>query len=153
MPWEKMEAETRALAGLIGDRPDFGTTRFLEFCRALPGHGLELYRIIRRLVDVHEPTADAFFDFPRMLGVPVRGHIIVVAAAKWAVPTAHRDLPKILRFDRWEIHRKLRCLAQAARRRLLTRVCELRSSSNSSASFSSITPPSCSASTIVTARR
>jgi hypothetical protein len=42
---------------------------------------------------------------------------------------------------------------QAARRRLLTRVSLPRSSSNSSASFSSITPPSCSASTIVTARR
>jgi hypothetical protein len=47
-----------------------------------------------------------------------------------------------------------RRVAYAARRwRLRTRVLESRSSSNNSASFSSMTPPSCSASTIVTARR
>src|SRR5215471_20461953 len=54
MPREEMEAEARALAGLIGDRPDFGPTRFLEFCRAFPRHGLELHRIVPRPVDVHE---------------------------------------------------------------------------------------------------
>ena len=43
--------------------------------------------------------------------------------------------------------------ADYATRRLRTRVFETPSSSNSSASFSSMTPPSCSASTIVTARR
>jgi hypothetical protein len=40
-----------------------------------------------------------------------------------------------------------------AARRLLTRMSEPRSSSKSSASFSRITPPNCSVSTMVTARR
>jgi hypothetical protein len=50
-------------------------------------------------------------------------------------------------------HRLGVALVQAARLRLLTRVSEPLSSSKSSASFTSITPPSCSASTIVTVRR